>query len=459
MHHPSFTRTEIVGAAMRPMLAGRRYWIWVAILSLPVLWGTFAYGYQVSRGLGVTGLSDQFFWGIYETNLVAFIGYSYGGALVSAILRLTGAGWRAPITRIAEGTALVTLLVGAAFALVHLGRPERVWQFFTSPNLTSPLIWDFVAILTYLVATVIFFYLPMIPDLAAAADGLEGRAPRLERLYRFLAAGWKGLSSQHRLLDRALIGMAILIIPVAVTVHSVLAWAFSVHMRDGWHSSIFGPYFVMGALFSGVAMVILITAAARRLFHLEAFIGLVQFRNLGYLVMMMGPFYLYFTFSDLLGESYTLNIGSERLLSLLMVSSYAPLFWGVIFLGILLPTLLIAWPRTRTIAGITVASALVVVSMWVKRFLIVVPTLAVPLVDEHAAVKLYSPTWVEFSITLAAAFAVPALLLLLFRLFPILSIAEIEEESRPAEPVRPYAAGLHPAAESAAGAGEGGESE
>lgn len=454
MQNPHWTRGEIVGAAMRPVLPGKRYWLWVGILALPVIWGLVAYGYQVSQGLEVTGLSDQFFWGVYETNLVAFIGYSYGGALVSAILRLTGAGWRAPITRIAEGTALAALLVGAAFALVHLGHPERVWQFFTSPNLISPLIWDFVAILTYLVATVIFFYLPMIPDLAAAADWLNGRAPRLERLYRFLSAGWKGLPSQRRLLNKALVYMAILIIPVAVTVHSVLAWAFSVHLRDGWNSSIFGPYFVMGALFSGVAMVVLITAASRRLFRLESFIGLTQFRNLGYLLMLMGPFYLYFTFSDLLNESYTLNVGSERLLTLLLRTSYAPAFWGVISLGIVLPTLIIAWPRTRTIAGITAASALVVLSMWIKRFLIVVPTLAIPLVAEHAEVTLYSPTWVEISITVAAAFAVPLLLTLLFRVFPILSIDEIEEVAGHTAAAQRYASGMQ-----AAGAEEGGYGE
>lgn len=421
-------RAVICTAAMRPVVSGgRRFWLWMALFSLPVLWGLYAYVYQLRNGLGVTGLSNQFFWGTYETNLVAFIGFSYGGALVSAILRLTGAHWRAPITRMAEAMALVTLLIGSAFALVHLGRPERAWQFLTNPQVASPLVWDFVAIMTYMLATVVFLYLPMIPDLAIGAEYLGEKGGWRGRLYRFLSGGWQGLHAQHRLLNTAMTAIAILIIPVAITVHSVLSWAFAVHHREGWHSSIFGPYFVMAALYSGVAMVILVVSAFRKAYGLERFIGVKQFRYLGFLLLVLGPLYLYFTFSDLLTESYVMSEGGQHFIEMLLLTNYATLFWTFVVLGILLPTLLVAWPLTQTVGRITLASALIVVTMWLKRFLIVVPTLAVPLVEEAAHLHDYTPSWVEIAITLAATAAIPLLLALFFRVFPILSVAEIEE--------------------------------
>lgn len=453
MSGSNWTRAEICEAAMRPALGGRRFWLWVGLLALPVLAGVGAYLFQLTRGLGVTGLNQQFFWGTYETNLVTFIGYSYGGALVSAILRLTGARWRAPITRIAEAMALVTLLVGASFALIHLGRPERVWQFLVTPRASSPLVWDFVAINTYLLATLVFLYLPLIPDLAVAAEWMGSKGGWLQRFYRRLSGGWLGLPEQHQLLDRALLLISMMIIPVAIMVHSVLAWAFSLNARDGWHSSIFGPYFVVGALFSGVAMVIAVMSAFRRIYRLERFIGLQQFQYLGYLLVSLGLLYLYFTFTDLLSESFWLKGGSEHLLTALLSTHYAPLFWGVIGVGILTPILLIAWPQTRTVSGITTAAVLVVLTMWIKRFLIVVPALAVSSVEEHLPAVLYIPSWVELSVTLAAVFAIPLLLALFFRVFPVLSIAELEEAADAQAHALPPAHAGGPLAQVAAGKG------
>ncbi|MBI2874946.1 MAG: polysulfide reductase NrfD [Firmicutes bacterium] len=416
----------ICKAALRSVHnGGRRFKLWVALLALPVLWGFVAWLYQVTNGLGVTALSNQYFWGLYETNFVTFIGLSYGGALVSAILRLTGARWRAPITRLAEAMALITLMIGGAFAIIHLGHPERVWQFFVTPQLSSPIIWDFVALNTYLAATVIFLYLPMIPDLAAAASTLPNGWRR--RIYLFLARGWQGRPDQERLLERATMGISILIIPVAITVHSVLAWTFSLHNRAGWHSSIYGPYFVVGALFSGVALVILVVAAFRRAYRLEEYIGKKQFEYLGYLMTALAVLYLYFTFTDLLAESYIITTHGTQLLEFLLVTRYAPLFWAFLVLGIFVPILTVAWPRTRTVPGIVFSAALVVLTMWLKRFLIVVPSLAVPLVEHTPSTQSYVPSWVEASISLAALAAIPLLLILFFRVFPVLSIKELEE--------------------------------
>ena len=163
---------DLRAAAMRPVLETPRWW-WpsIAVLTVIVLGGIAAWVYQVANGLGTAGYSDGAFWAIYEANLVTFIGVSYGGAVVSAILRLTHAGWRAPLTRIAEATALVTLPIGMVFIIPHLGDPSRIWELVWPPywNLTSPILWDFFAVSTYLLATIVFFYLPLVPDAATVS--------------------------------------------------------------------------------------------------------------------------------------------------------------------------------------------------------------------------------------------------------------------------------------------------
>lgn len=418
---------DIRSAALRPVVSGGRwFWLLAALLALPVLWALYAWGVQLSRGLQVTGLTHRIFWGAYITNLITFIGFSYGGALVSAILRLTGATWRAPITRLAEATALVTLVIGALFIFTDLGRPERVWQFFISPNWSSPLIWDALAVTTYLAATVIFLYLPLIPDLAAAAQWQgSSLGTWRRRLFRRLSLGWNDQPRQQRTLDWAMTAMAVLIIPVAVTVHSVLSWALALTTREGWHSTIFGPYFVVAALYSGVAMVILVVLAFRRAYALQAFIGPRQVQNLGYIMLTLGLIYLYFTFTELLTEGYPMAGEVPHLLEVLILGQYSFQFWAFVAGGGVVPILLVALPPTRNAWGIGLAAGLVVVAMWLKRFLIIVPPQAVPLMAGDIAT--YRPTWVETSITAGGLAAIPLLLMLFFRLFPVLSIAEMEE--------------------------------
>jgi molybdopterin-containing oxidoreductase family membrane subunit len=413
-------------AAQRPLApSNRHFWLLVAGLGLLVAMGAAAYVYQLFYGLGVAGYSDSAFWGIYEANLVTFIALSYGGALVSAILRLTHARWRASITRLAEAMAVCSLIVGMGFAIIHLGRPERVWRIILTPHLSSPIVWDFLVIMTYLVATVIFFLLPLIPDVAILRD----HAPPLPGwrgwLYRTFAFDWRRLPQQRQVLTRGITIVAILIIPLAVLVHSVLSWAFALTGRPGWNSTIFAPYFVVGALYSGVAMVILVVAAFRSGYHLQEFIGTKHFRYLAYLMVTLDLLYLYFTFTELLTEGYTMHEETVPVLESLLVGQYAPEFWLFIVGGGIIPLLLVAIPRTRTIAGINIAAALVVAGMWLKRMLIVVPTVAQPLIG--GSWGSFAPTWVALAITVGASASIPLLLLFCFKIFPVLSIDEMEE--------------------------------
>jgi molybdopterin-containing oxidoreductase family membrane subunit len=426
----AYTRTVMVrddvrAAAFRPLHhSGKGFWILLGALALLVIWGAVAYVVQLVYGLGAAGYSDTGFWGIYEANLVAFIAVSYGGALVSAILRLTQAHWRAPITRLAEAMAVFSLLVGMSFALIHLGRPDHMWRLIITPQVGSPIVWDFVVIVTYLVATVVFLYLPLIPDLAVLRDRGEAGGWRA-RMYRTLAIGWKDLPRQRQLLESGVTAVAILIIPVAVLVHSVLSWAFALTGRPGWDSTIFAPYFVVGALYAGVAMVILVVAGFRAGYHLQQYIGLKHFRYLAYLLVTLDLLYLYFTFTELLTEGYVQTEEVAPVLEALLVGAYAPSFWFFIVAGGLIPLVIVAVPRLRSVSGIVLASAMVVAAMWLKRLLIVVPAVAHPLIA--GAWGSFQPTWVALGVTIGAAAAIPLLLMLFFKFFPILSIAEMEE--------------------------------
>lgn len=427
MRHVS--TTAIREAALRPLdQPGRWFWPLAVGLGLVTAWGLAAWGVQILNGLQVTGLNNRVFWGTYETNLVTFIGFSYGGALVSAILRLTGAEWRSPITRLAEATALITLLIGAIFPIIHLGRPDRLFELFIRPNFSSPIVWDLIAVMTYLFATVVFLYLPLIPDLAVAREVYTARGGPVwrVRLYSWLSLGWSDLPEQRRLLEWAISVMSLLIIPLAITVHSVLSWAFALTPRDGWHSTIFAPYFVIAALYSGVAAVILVVAAFRRAYRLRDFIETKHFRYLSYLMLTLGLTYLYFTFSEYLTEGYTDTRAAVEFLGLMLQYRFAPLFWAFVAGGVVLPALLVVLPQTRTVGGMTTAAALVVVSMWLKRFLIVVPAEALSLMP--GALATYRPSWVELSITIGAAAGIALLLMLFFRVFPVLAIWEMEHE-------------------------------
>jgi molybdopterin-containing oxidoreductase family membrane subunit len=418
------THDRYVERAMWPIGRGdRNFWLAVVVLSALVAAGVYAWIYQIQRGLWVTGLNQKVSWGFYIINCVFFIGMSYGGAMTSAILRLTNAKWRAPLTRIAEATAVAALLVGAVYPIIDMGRPDRFLTILVYAQVGSPVVWDVVAITTYMIASVVFLYLPLIPDLATTRDAMRGS--RLSRIYQLLALGWRGTPQQERSLARGIGIMAVLIIPLAVSVHSVLAWLFAVTARGGWHSTIFAPLFVLAAMLSGVAAVILVVAAFRKVYGLQEFITAKHFRYLSYLMIALGVGYLYFMVSEYLTEGYLLDEATAPLLESIFIGSYAPAFWGFTTLGLILPLIIAAVPGRYVIARACTASGLVIAGMWLKRFLIVVPGMAEPVMPWDWG--RYAPSWVEITITIGSAAAIPLILILFFRFFPVMSVHEMEE--------------------------------
>jgi len=505
MNDAARLEAHLVGVVRRPP---RWYPLAVAVLAGIAAWGFYAWTVQYRVGLGVTGLHNRVPWGFYIINFVFLIGISHAGTLVSAILRITGAEWRRPITRMAEVITVVALMTGAAMVVVDMGRPDRLLNLvrYGFGRLSSPIIWDVLSVSTYLVGSLIYLYIPLIPDLALLYERLDPNAPAWQRwLYRTLSMGWQGTPRQRARLERVLAIMAVLIIPIAVSVHTVVSYVFSMTLRVGWHSSIFGPYFVVGAIFSGIAGIIAAMAVFRRIYRLEAWITEDHFRKLGWLLLALNLIYLYFTFSEYLTIGYQPDEAEAALLQMLFSGAYGRLFWLVVIGGLVTPALLIIlpsmrflrrlatvpvlrpipvamaaasvagsivifrvlglpgpsaalpgwlsweflrWPlfglggvlvlslipvlQARLVTSLVIASLLINVGMWLKRYLIVVPSLNVAQTPIEAIA--YHPTWVEWSI-LAGTFAGFALLYLIFsRVFPIISLWEVREAATADQP-------------------------
>jgi len=414
--------------------ASNRYWIALSIAFAVAAWGILCWGYQIYAGIGVAGIRRPVFWGFYLVNFVFWIGISHAGTLISAILRLTDAGWRKPVTRVAEAITVFALMIGGMFPLIHLG---RVWVFYWLipypnsrllwPNFRSPLIWDLTAIVTYLSGSVIYLYLPLIPDLAQLAEETSGWR---KRLYSALSLGWTGSDREWHSLEFAMKLMAGLILAVAVSVHTVVAWDFSMSVAPTWHSTIFGPYFVTGAIFSGIAALILVMTVVRRALHLEKYLLSKHFNNLSKLLLLLSVAWLYFTAAENLTIWYGNDPKEMQVFGVRTRGGYAPFFWFMVFCNFVVPFVLLGIRRLRSITTATIASACVLVGMWLERFLIIIPTLATPRLA--AAWGHYAPTWVEISITCATFSAMVMMYLIFSKLFPMISIWEFEPH--PPEP-------------------------
>jgi molybdopterin-containing oxidoreductase family membrane subunit len=458
--------------------------------------GGLVYVRQITQGLAVTGMQRPAYWGMYMVNFVFFIGISHAGTLISAILRVTQAEWRRPITRIAEAITVVALVVGTFQILFDMGRPDRLHYVLWYGRLQSPLLWDAVSVTTYFLGSLTYFYLPLIPDVAILRDNLPSMAPTWRRrLYNLLALGWRGNRTQWLRLERVIAIMAIIIIPIAVSVHTIISWILATTVQPGWHSTVFGPYFVVGAIFSGIGALFIAMTIMRWAFHLEAYITEKQYHYLSYLLIAMTVIWFYFTYTEHLILAAGQQEAEFPVLASKLWGSYAPTFWLMVALMIiafwvlvfprliperwervpafqprftlataassataltlaLLPQAqpvsagvgnvsgrafllivaiglavatgisLLPWLKRHIVAGTVIASACVVVGMWLERWNIIVPTLAHPRLIAWAG---YTPTVTEWALTAASFALFVFLFLIIFKLFPPVAIWEVAE--------------------------------
>ncbi|MDP2320307.1 MAG: NrfD/PsrC family molybdoenzyme membrane anchor subunit [Acidobacteriota bacterium] len=390
--------------------------------------GAAAWGYQIWFGIGSAGIRWPVFWGFYLVNFVFWIGISHAGTLISAILRLVNAGWRRPVTRCAEAITVFALMIGAMFPIIHLGRPWLAFWLFPYPsdrdlwpNFRSPLAWDFFAINTYLIGSVLFLFLPMIPDFALIRDRSTGWR---KTVYGALSFGWRGTTRQWNRLESAMQIMAVAILPVAVSVHTIVSFDFSMAAVPMWHSTIFGPYFVAGAIFSGIAALIIAMAVLRKMLGLEKYLQPLHFENLGKLLLLMSILWAYFVFAERLTVWYGNEHHEMVVFWATQRGAFAPFYWTMVICNFVIPFAILANYKTRTIAGCVVASIGVLIGMWLERFLIIIPSLA------HKQLPYswgeYAPRPVELTI-MAATFAGMILLYALFSKFvPIIAIWELK---------------------------------
>ena len=397
-----------------------------------VLWGVYALIRQIQEGQIITGMRDNVVWGIYTANFVFFMGLSYAGALISCTLHLLRVQWGKPLMRIAELITVSSLIVGAPYILFCLGRLERIHYLFVFGRIQSPITWDVIAIVTDFIFCIAFLYFTHIRDFAKLRDFPNlNVAPWRKKMYRFLALNYQGKHLQKQYLHQALDIMAVIIIPIAIIAYSLLSWLFGMSLRPGWHSTIFGPYFVVTATYSGIALLIVIMWIYRKIHKLDAYITDKLFNYLAFGLLFTALFYGYFTFSEYLTEWYNLTEPYGKLWD--KIITFQAYGWMNLFhltFAIAAPIVFIGIPWFRSVNTITLVSLFVVLALWVKRYLIVVPVLETPFLpieDIRPEWVTYSISWVEFALTVSGLFLMILIFTIASKIAPIIPVAEIED--------------------------------
>jgi Ni/Fe-hydrogenase subunit HybB-like protein len=389
-----------------------------------------AVSYLLLRGVGIWGVNIPVAWGFAIVNFVWWIGIGHAGTLISSILLLLRQQWRTSINRFAEAMTLFAVACAGLFPLLHLGRPWFFYWLVPYPNtmslwpqFRSPLVWDVFAVGTYLTVSFVFWFVGLIPDLATLRDRATHRAPKI--VYGILAMGWRGSAIHWRRYESAYLLLAGLATPLVVSVHTVVSFDFSVGIVPGWHSTIFPPYFVAGAIYSGFAMVATLAIPIRAVYHLQDFITVRHLQNMAKIMLATGMIVAYGYVMELFMAWFSGNLYEAYTMKNRMTGPYAILYWGLILTNILIPQAL--WFRRvrASVPALFVISLSVNIGMWLERFIIVVTSLHR---DYMPSIwRMYYPTiwdWATFAGTIGLFFF---LLFLFIRFLPMISISEMRQ--------------------------------
>jgi molybdopterin-containing oxidoreductase family membrane subunit len=425
---------QIDRLVLRSLLRPGKLYIAFSAVALACLGlGVFAYSRIITVAIGVTGKNNPVHWGALITNFVFWVGLAHSGTLISAILYLFRARWRTSINRIAEAMTVVAIMTAGLFPLVHMGRVWRAYYLVPYPNsrelwpnFRSPLLWDVFAITTYMLVSIMFFYVGLIPDLATVRDRSNGL---IKKVYSLLSLGWRGSNRQWHHYETTYLLLAALATPLVISVHSVVSWDFAVSLIPGWHSTIFAPYFVAGAIFSGCAMIIVILMPMRKFLGLEDLIEPVHFSMLCKMLIFMSLIITYSYFSEFFVAWYSGNVFEQHSFYNRAFGFYGPLFWFMVLCNSILPiTLFIARLRSNMIY-VYVVAVCVVIGMWLERFVIIVSSLSQDY-DPYAWGQ-YWPSIVEWGITLGSFGMFFFMFGMLTRIFPVVAMGEVKSQLRP----------------------------
>jgi Ni/Fe-hydrogenase subunit HybB-like protein len=430
--HPEVASYSDVNRDVLKLLGkpGRSYFILLAVTVAVLAVGVSAWLLQVVMGIGMSGLINPVGWGVYITTFVFWVGIAHSGTLISAVLFLFRARWRQSIYRAAEAMTVFAVMTAGLFPIIHLGRPWVFYyllpypnQRFLWPNFKSPLVWDVFAVGTYFTVSATFFILGMMPDLAAARDSTT--VPWRRKLYTALAFGWRGTANEWRHFTKAYLYLAALATPLVLSVHSVVSWDFAMSIVPGWHTTIFAPYFVAGAIFSGLAMVITLIIPIRKIFNLQAYFTPRHFDAMAKLVLVTGMIVFYAYLTEFFMAWYSFEAPERHIFWWRMTGDYWWATWIMLTCNGIIPMML--WSRkVRTnIPALFTITIFINIGMWFERFVIIVTSLAQEY--EPWQWRNYQPSWVEMSIV-AGSFAWFFMWFLLFlRVLPAVSVAELKE--------------------------------
>ena len=414
----------------RKTLRWRVWWIAFAISLALTIMMLISAGWLLIEGVGVWGNNTTVVWGFAVANYVWWIGIGNAGTLISSMLLLTRQRWRASINRFAEAMTLFAATIAGLFPIVHLGRPIYFYWLTPYPNTMhlwpqwrSALIWDFWAILSYILFSLVFWYVGLIPDLATMRDRARTKAPRV--IYGALALGWRGSARHWHYYEIYHMAMAALAVPLVVSLHSVVGLDFAASLMPGWEETIFPPYFVVGAMYSGFAMVVVLAVMVRWGFGMQAIITVNHFDVMAKVMLaasiIMGLSYA----SEWFAAWYSGETQDRSLLVFIFTGAYAPMMWALLVCNIFIPQAF--WFRAvrRNLAAVFAIAVAINIGMWFERILIVLNTLSHGFLPSMR--RNFMPTVWDWTL-LAGSLGFFALMFLIFcRLIPAVSIHETKQ--------------------------------
>ncbi len=421
---------KINADVLRSLEAPRRtFWIVLAVCALLVLSGAIAESYQYQEGMGVALMNRPHYWQLYISNFVFWIGMSHSGTLLSAILLLTKADWRKPIYRFAEAMTLFSILTAAIYPIIHLG---RVWNLYWVlpypdartiwPNFRSPLLWDAAAITAYATSSALFLYIGMIPDLAICRDNAKGWR---KKLYTALSVGWMGRAREWMAFRKTYILMACFLVPLAVSVHSIVASDFAMSIMPDWHITSFPLYFVAGALYSGCAAIITLFVMLRHIFKFEAYMTTEILDKTAKLTFAIAMAWNYLNLSEYAAIWYSNDMFEKEVLLAKFFGPYAVIVWTMLFCAMVAPFAMVFKKVRHSMLSMFILSLVLQLGMWLERFQIVSP----PLASNHEPWT-WAVVWpgvVQLVITLASFGWFTMLFLVFCKIFPSVSMYEVKE--------------------------------
>ena len=430
---PGYTFGSITDKISSIVLTGRtpRFWyLGFGLSFILVLVLLYCIAALITIGVGLFGIMIPVGWGFDIVNFVWWIGIGHAGTLISAILLLMRQKWRQSINRFAEAMTLFAVACAGLYPLMHLGRPWFAYWLFPypstmaiQPQFRSPLVWDVFAVSTYFTVSLLFWFLGLIPDLATLRDRATNRIPRF--IYGILAMGWRGSAMHWHRYEMAYLLLAGLATPLVVSVHTVVSFDFAVALVPGWHSTIFPPYFVTGAIYSGFAMVLTIAIPLRKLYGLEDFITMRHLKNMGMVMLATGMIVAYGYLMETFLAWYSGDIFEKYMMMNRMFGPYGWMYWLLILFNVLIPQLLWIPKITSTVPVLFLIAISVNIGMWLERYVIIVVSLSRDFMP--SAWGRYSGTIVDYSVLAGSIGLFLSLLFLFIRVLPMISIFEMRE--------------------------------